>query len=117
MVSRDRDHGRPKSKVETHYYITSLKDEKAAQLQTYIRNHWAIENSCHWVLDTLFREDHNQTRQKNGAKNQATMRRIAHNTLKRAPDHSKRKRLSSLPKKQLRAAQDEAYLERCLSLV
>jgi len=117
MVSRDRDHGGPKSKVETHYYITSLKDEKAAQLQTYIRNHWAIENSCHWVLDTLFREDHNQTRQKNGAKNQSTMRRIAHNTLKRAPDHSKRKRPSSLPKKQLRAAQDETYLEQCLSLV
>jgi hypothetical protein len=45
------------------------------------------------------------------------MRRIAHNTLKRAPDHSKRKRPSSLPKKQLRAAQDETYLEQCLSLV
>jgi hypothetical protein len=73
--------------------------------------------SCHWVLDTLFREDHNQTRHKTGAKNQSTMRRIAHNTLKKAPDPHHRKRPSSLPKKQLRAAHDEAYLEKCLSLV
>jgi predicted transposase YbfD/YdcC len=76
-----------------------------------------IENSCHWVLNTLFRKDHNQTRQKNGAKNHSTMRRIAHNTLKRAPDHSKRKRPGSLSKKQLRAAQYETYLELLLSLV
>jgi hypothetical protein len=71
-----------------------------------------------WIgLDTLFREEHNHTRQKNSAKNNSTMRRIAQNTLKCAPDHSKRKRLSSLPKKQLRAAHDETYLEQCLSLV
>ncbi len=36
---------------------------------------------------------------------------IARNTLKRAPDRGKCKRPGSLPKKQLRAAQDEAYLE------
>jgi hypothetical protein len=81
------------------------------------RDHWAIENSCHWVLDTLFREDHNPTRRNNRAKNHSTMRRTANNTLKRPPDHSKRKRPSSLPKKQLHAAQDETYLEQCLYLV
>jgi hypothetical protein len=37
--------------------------------------------------------------------------------LKRATDHSKRKRPSSLTKKQLRAAHDEDYLEEVLSLV
>ncbi len=117
MVSRDRDHGGEKSKVETHYYITSLTKCTAEKIQSYIRNHWRIENSCHWVLDTLFREDHNQTRMKNAAKNLGTMRRIALNILKLAPDNSTGKRPKSLPKKQLRAANDDAYLEACLSLV
>jgi predicted transposase YbfD/YdcC len=117
MVSRDRDHGGEKSKVETHYYITSLSDCCAEKIQKYIRNHWLIENSCHWVLDTLFREDHNQTRKRNAAKNLGTMRRIGLNLLKQAPDNSKRARPKSLPKKQLRMANDESYLESPLSLV
>jgi len=90
---------------------------KAKKMQKYIRDHWRIENSCHWVLDTLFREDHNQTSKRDAAKNPGTLRHVALNALKRAIDHSKRKRPSSLTKKQLRAAQDENYLEEVLSLV
>ena len=117
MVSRDRDHPGPKSKVETHYYITSLSGCSAELMQQYIRHHWQIENSCHWVLDTLLREDHNQVRKHNAAKNLSTLRRIALNMLKQAPDNSKRSRPKSLPKKQLRVANDESYLEELLSLV
>jgi predicted transposase YbfD/YdcC len=90
--------------------------------ETLARSHGRNERrqtiACHYLewmdadirsawtgLDTLFREDHNHTRQKNSAKNHSTMRRIAHNTHKCAPDPSRRKRPSSLPKKQLRAAQ------------
>lgn len=104
-------------RTEVHYYISSLKGVKAKRMQKYIRDHWRIENSCHWILDTLFREDHNQTGKRNAAKNLGTLRRIALNALKRATDHSKRKRPSSLTKKQLRAAHDEDYLEEVLSLV
>jgi predicted transposase YbfD/YdcC len=104
-------------RTEVHYYMSSLKKVRAKKMQRYIRAHWRIENSCHWVLDTLFREDHNQTGKRNAAKNLSTLRRIALNALKRATDHSKRKRPSSLTKKQLRAAQDEQYLEGVLSLV
>lgn len=104
-------------RTEVHYYISSLKGVKAKKMQQYIRNHWRIENSCHWVLDTLFREDHNQTGKRNAAKNLSTLRHIALNALKKASDHSTRKRPSSLTKKQLRAAHDEAYLEEVLSLV
>ena len=86
-------------------------------MQKYIRSHWRIENSCHWVLDTLFREDHNQTGKRNAAKNLSTLRRMALNALKGATDRSTRKRPSSLTKKQLRAAHDESYLEEVLSLV
>ncbi len=64
-------------RTETHYYMSSLKEVKAKQFQKYIRSHWRIENSCHWVLDTLFREDHNQTGKRNAAKNLSTLRRMA----------------------------------------
>jgi len=104
-------------RTEIHYYISSLKNVRAKKMQKYIRSHWRIENSCHWVLDTLFREDHNQTGKRNAAKNLSTLRRMALNALKGATDRSTRKRPSSLTKKQLRAAHDESYLEEVLSLV
>ena len=119
MVERRSTSAEGKSRAQTSYYMSSLNEERAEELQGYIRGHWAIENSCHWVLDTLFREDHNQTRKRNAAKNLGTLRRIALNALKSAPDHSKRrrKRASSLTRKQLRAIHDEAQLEEILSLV
>ena len=81
-----------------HYDISSLKGVVAKQMQKYIRSHWRIENSCHWALDTLFREDHNQTGKRNAAKNLGPLRRMALNALKEATDQSKRKRPSSLRK-------------------
>jgi len=117
LVQREVLEASGKQRIETHYYMSSLKKVNAKKMQKYIRSHWRIENSCHWVLDTLFREDHNQTGKRNAAKNLSTLRRIALNALKRAIDHSTRKRPSSLTKKQLRAAQDEDYLEEVLSLV
>ena len=115
MVSRWSDLGNGKTRSETSYYMSSLSDTHAEIIQGYIRNHWDIENGCHWVLDTLFREDHNQTGQKNAAKNLATMRRMALNILKLVAPEGKRAK--SLPKRQLRAAHDEDYLEERLSLV
>jgi len=119
MVTRRSETKAGKVRTQTSYYMSSLKEERAEKIQGYIRGHWRIENSCHWVLDTLFREDHNQTVQRNAAKNLGTLRRIVLNALKQAPDHSarNRKRPSSLTRKQLRAMHDEAQLEEILSLV
>lgn len=119
MVTRRSETKAGKAREQTSYYMSSLKGERAEKIQGYIRGHWAIENSCHWVLDTLFREDHNQTVQRNAAKNLGTLRRIALNALKQAPDHSarNRKRPSSLTRRQLRAMHDETQLEEILSLV
>ena len=117
MVSRHCELGGGKTRSETSYFMSSLKGVEAEEMQRYIRGHWGIENSCHWVLDTLFREDHNQTRAKNAAKNLSTLRRIALNALKQASDNSTRKRPKSLTKKQLQAAHDDAYLEEVLSLM
>ena len=42
-----------------------------------VRQHWAIENSQHWVLDVQFGEDANRTRVDHSAENLALMRRMA----------------------------------------
>jgi len=52
------------------YYITSLGDD-VKEAARAIRNHWAIENSQHWVLDVTFREDESQIYAEDGAKNMA----------------------------------------------
>ncbi len=75
-----------KNKIETEisYYITSLRDE-VKTVSSYIRNHWAIENSQHWILDVTFREDECQIYADDGARNLATIRRALLNLIKSHP--------------------------------
>jgi predicted transposase YbfD/YdcC len=95
---------------EVRYYISSL-DEPASAFQSHIRQHWSIENSCHWVLDTAFREDHNQTYIGHAAKNLGALRRIVLNLLKIDLTDTR-----SLPKKRRRAMLDLTYRDSLLSL-
>ena len=97
-------------KRERRYYIGS-RTEDADKVQRAIRLHWSIENQCHWVLDTAFREDHNQTSTGNAAKNLGTVRRIVLNILK---DDSGI--LKTLPRKRFEALMNITYRERLLSL-
>jgi predicted transposase YbfD/YdcC len=73
-----------KTEHETSYYITSLKED-AKTVAGYIRGHWAIENSQHWVLDVTFREDESQIYADDGAINLATIRRKLLNLIKAHP--------------------------------
>ena len=98
---------------DVSFYMSSLKNPKPEDIHKYVRQHWHIENSCHWVLDTVFLEDSVQISNRNAAKNLSTMRKIALNSLKIAPEISRRKKPASLKKKQLRAAQSLSY--RCIS--
>jgi predicted transposase YbfD/YdcC len=41
---------------ETRFYITSMI-LLANVLAPIVRSHWAIENSLHWVMDIIFRDD------------------------------------------------------------
>src|SRR5215475_9554396 len=41
---------------ETRFYITSLV-WLAQQIGPAIRGHWMIENSLHWLMDMMFRDD------------------------------------------------------------
>ena len=73
-----------KIEKETSYYITSLKDD-VETVAGYIRRHWCIENSQHWVLDVTFREDECQIYAEDGARNIATIRRALLNMIKEHP--------------------------------
>mgnify|MGYP001571723100 CR=1 FL=1 len=73
-----------KTEQETSYYITSLKED-VEKVAGYIRGHWAIENSPHWVLDVTFREDESQIYADKGAINLATIRRKPLNLIKSQP--------------------------------
>jgi len=95
---------------QKRFYISSLEAD-AETFQKLIRQHWSIENGCHWVLDTLYREDLSQVRVKNAVRNFAVLRRMAHNILKSDATIKK-----SLPMKQMRAMADDDYRNTLLSL-
>lgn len=82
MVESVREIG-DKIERETRFYITSLLF-LALQLAPIIRSHWAIENSLHWVMDMIFRDDECRVRTENAPANFITIKHMAHNLLRRA---------------------------------
>lgn len=97
------------SSTERRYYITSLGSE-AREFARAVRNHWRVENSCHWVLDVCFREDDCRKRVRRSAQNSAVIRRIAFNIL-RKDKTSKR----GIKGKRLKAGWDYNFLQSLLS--
>jgi len=73
-----------KTTIEDHYYITSDHRDAAHQL-SYARQHWGIENRCHWVLDVAFHEDRSRVRKNHAAHNLVTIRRFVLNLLRMEP--------------------------------
>jgi predicted transposase YbfD/YdcC len=73
-----------KTETETRLYLTSTSTP--AQLAgPMVRDHWAIENSLHWVLDCTFHDDQCRIRTQNAPANFATLSHIAHNLYRRPP--------------------------------
>lgn len=101
----ERRIGRKKTR-ESRYYICS-RSTTAADLLAATRNHWAIENNVHWVLDVVFDEDASRARIGHSQHNLATMRRIAINML-----NQEQSRKDSLKGKRQLAGWDESFLER-----
>ena len=97
-----------KTTTDVRYYVSSLPNDARLLLRA-VRGHWSIENSLHWVLDMVFREDESRLRQDNGAHNFAILRRIALNLLKQEPTAKR-----SLRGKRLKAAWDDNYLLKVL---
>ena len=73
--------------AEWRYYISS-HDANNQKLPLYIRNHWGIENSLHWVLDVNMGEDADKKAERNSAKAFGVLKRIALNIV-RTKDKSK----------------------------
>lgn len=68
--------------TDTRFYITSLV-MLAHLLGPAIRSHWAIENSLHWVMDMVFRDDECRVRTDNAPANFTTVKHMACNLLRR----------------------------------
>jgi predicted transposase YbfD/YdcC len=73
-----------KIEQETRFYITSLV-LLAHLLGPVIRGHWAIENSLHWVMDMVFRDDECRLRTDHAPANFTTIKHMAHNLIRKAP--------------------------------
>jgi predicted transposase YbfD/YdcC len=81
--------------IDCRYYIGSFVGT-AQQYLDAIRGHWGIENSLHWVLDVVFREDESRHHAGHSGENLALLRRLAISLLKQeesSKDSLKTKRL------------------------
>lgn len=70
---------------ETVYLITDLTARQASPqvLGRYARRHWGIENKIHYVRDVTCGEDASRIRTGHGPQNNATLRSVAMNYLRR----------------------------------
>jgi predicted transposase YbfD/YdcC len=83
VVESSRETG-DKIERETRFYITSLV-RLAILLGPIVRSHWAIENSLHWVMDMIFRDDECRVRTDHAPANFTTVKHMAHNLIRKAP--------------------------------
>jgi predicted transposase YbfD/YdcC len=97
-----------KIEQETRFYLTSLV-MIAALLGPVIRSHWAIENSLHWVMDMVFRDDECRVRTEHAPANFTTIKHMAHNLIRKAPGKD------SLRLKRKVAAWDDDFLASIVS--
>jgi predicted transposase YbfD/YdcC len=84
VVVESRRESGDKVETETRLFITSSAMD-AERLGPFVRGHWAVENSLHWVLDMVFRDDECRMRTQNAPLNFATIKHIATNLLRKAP--------------------------------
>jgi predicted transposase YbfD/YdcC len=95
--------------TERRYYLSSLPVE-VQRFANAVRTHWSIENSCHWILDVVFREDDSRVRSGYAAENLGLLRRLALTLLQQ-----ERSRKIGVQLKRLSAGWDERYLLKVLN--
>ena len=73
-----------KEHTDIRYYLSSLP-LNVAVFAKCVRNHWGIENTCHWSLDVTYNEDGLKSRNRLGTENMAWLRRFTLSLLKQHP--------------------------------
>lgn len=73
-----------KETTEMRFFISSLA-LGVKQFAKSVRNHWGIENTCHWSLDVTYREDESRIRDVNARENFAWLNRFTLSLLKQHP--------------------------------
>ena len=93
-----------KATTSVRYYLSSLG--VCARTFAYaVRGHWSVENSCHWVLDVVFREDDSRVRMGHAAENLGLVRRLANSLLQQEKTAK-----IGIQNKRLKAARSTEYL-------
>jgi predicted transposase YbfD/YdcC len=73
-----------KETAETRFFISSLP-MGVKLFARAVRSHWGIENSCHWSLDMIYREDESRIREPQMRENFAWLNRFTLSLLKQHP--------------------------------
>jgi predicted transposase YbfD/YdcC len=95
--------------IEVRYSIGRLMGT-AAEYLTAIGGHWGIENSLHWVLDVVVREDDSRHHAGTSCENLALLRKLATSLLKQEKTSD-----ASLKTKRLRRGWDDDFLAKVLA--
>jgi predicted transposase YbfD/YdcC len=95
---------------QTRYFLSSLPADPYLFAKA-VRGHWGIENSLHWVMDVVFRDDECRIRKKHGPANFVTLKHITHNMLKSLPGKK------SMRVKRKLAGWDDDFLAAALNAV
>lgn len=93
---------------ERRFYITSLL-LVASMMAPVVRAHWAIENSLHWVMDMVFRDDECRVRTDHAPANFCTIKHMAQNLIRLAPGKT------SLRQKRMAAGWDDDFLAKLIA--
>lgn len=80
LVERER-HTPAGVSVERAFYLCSIAPD-ARLFARAVRGHWGVENSLHWRLDVVFKEDQNRARTRFAAANLSALRKLALNAAK-----------------------------------
>jgi predicted transposase YbfD/YdcC len=108
LRAETRVESRGTTRTETRYFISS-RALAATDAATAVREHWAIENRLHWVLDVAFADDQSRLRKGHGARNMATVRHFALNLMRTAKDKR------SIKSRRKIAGWDTTYLDAILA--
>lgn len=107
-ISINNTQRRKGDKTAVRYYIVS-KALSGEEFGGAVRDHWGIENNCHWQLDVSFGEDQCRIRKGHGDENFSTLRRTALSMLKQENTAK-----CGIKNKRLTAGWDDDYMEKVL---